>query len=49
GTGRVRLLNGHKVASENTLELDVHTLRPGLFLLYVQTDKGRRVLKFVKE
>ncbi len=49
GTGRVRLLNGHKLASENTLELDVHTLRPGLFLLYVQTEKGRRVLKFVKE
>jgi fibronectin type 3 domain-containing protein len=49
GTGRVRLLNGHKAAGENTLELDVHALRPGLFLLYVQTDKGRRVLKFVKE
>jgi hypothetical protein len=49
GTGRVRLLNGHQVASENTLELDVHALRPGLFLLHVQTDKGRRVLKFVKE
>jgi hypothetical protein len=27
----------------------VHGLRPGLYLLYVQTEKGRRVLKFVKE
>ena len=49
GTGRVRLLNGHKAASENTLELEVHALRPGLYLLYVQTERGQRVLRFVKE
>jgi hypothetical protein len=49
GAGRVRLLNGHKVVAEKSLELDVNTLRPGLYLLYVQTEKGRRVLKFAKE
>jgi hypothetical protein len=49
GAGRVRLLNGHKVVAEKSLEMDVNTLRPGLYLLYVQTEKGRRVLKFAKE
>ncbi len=49
GTGGVRMLNGHRVAGENALELNVNALRPGLYLLYVQTEKGRRVLKFVKE
>jgi hypothetical protein len=49
GTGRLQLLNGHKVVAQNALELDVHGLRSGLYLLYVQTGKGRRVLKFAKE
>jgi hypothetical protein len=49
GTGRVRLLNGHKTVAEKSLELDVHSLKSGLYLLYVQTEQGRRVLRFVKE
>ncbi len=49
GTGRVRLLNGHKTVAEKSLQLDVHSLKSGLYLLYVQTEQGRRVLRFVKE
>ena len=49
GAGKVRLLDGHGVAAEKVLELDVRALEPGLYLLHVQTEKGRRVLKFVKE
>jgi hypothetical protein len=35
--------------AENRLVLDVSGLKAGMYLLHLESDKGRRVLKFVKE
>jgi hypothetical protein len=47
--GNARLLNAHKASGADQLEIGVGTLPQGLYLLRVDTEHGRQVLKFVKE
>jgi hypothetical protein len=48
-TGRVYLLNRHHRLAENQLQIDVSALKPGLYLLQLQSEQGSQVLKFVKQ
>jgi ELWxxDGT repeat protein len=48
-TGRVFLVNGHKLLNEQQLQVDVSPLKPGLYLLEVQTRRGKQALKFLKQ
>jgi hypothetical protein len=47
--GKVYLTNRHRSAGEQSLEIDVSTLREGLYFLRVQTGEGSRSVKFMKE
>jgi hypothetical protein len=47
-TGRVYLINGHKLIDQQ-LQVDVSALKPGLYLLHLQTQQEGQVLKFVKQ
>jgi hypothetical protein len=47
--GRTYRLPAPRVVAENRLILDVSGLKAGMYLLHLESDKGRRVLKFVKE
>jgi hypothetical protein len=47
--GRKYRLPAPRVAAENRLVIDVSGLKAGMYLLHLESDKGRRVLKFVKE
>ncbi|MBD0256937.1 MAG: IPT/TIG domain-containing protein, partial [Cytophagales bacterium] len=46
--GGVHFRNRHKVVDENRLLIDVSSLKPGLYLLRLQTAQGHQVMKFVK-
>ena len=48
-TGKVYATNAHRRVGDTELEVDAATLRPGLYLLRLQTDAGTHVLKFVKQ
>jgi hypothetical protein len=48
-TGKVHATDAHKPVSDTELEVDAASLRQGLYLLRLQTDKGTHVLKFVKQ
>jgi uncharacterized repeat protein (TIGR03803 family) len=48
-TGRVYLFNRHKLVHEQQLQVDVSSLKPGLYLLQLQSEQGIQVLKFVKQ
>jgi hypothetical protein len=48
-TGKVHATDAHKPISDTELEVDAASLRQGLYLLRLQTDKGTHVLKFVKQ
>jgi hypothetical protein len=47
--GATLLVNRHRVTAEGILLLRVGELRRGLYLLHLDTDRGRRVVKFVKQ
>jgi ELWxxDGT repeat protein len=47
--GKVYLTNRHQSAGEQSLEIDVSSLREGLYFLRVQTGQGSRSVKFMKE
>jgi len=47
--GNARLLNAHKVSGADQLQIGVGTLPQGLYLLKIDTEHGRKVLKFVKQ
>jgi hypothetical protein len=47
-TGQELLRNGHRVKGEYELEIPVRHLDAGLYLLRLESDGGRRVLRFVK-
>ncbi len=47
--GRVHLTNRHRAAGEESLEVDVSSLKEGLYFLRVQTRDGSRSVKFRKE
>ena len=47
-TGRELLRDGHRVKGEYELEIPVADLDAGLYLLRLQSEGGRRVLRFVK-
>ena len=46
--GNVWLRNGHLVAGEHTLELDISHLKPGVYLLEVQAGNQRRTVRVMK-
>jgi ELWxxDGT repeat protein len=48
-SGRRLLVNTHKPVGEHGLQVDVSSLRKGLYLLEVQTEQASQVLKFVKQ
>ena len=48
-TGRRLLVNPHRLVGEHQFQVDVSTLRKGLYLLQVQTEQGEQMLKFVKQ
>jgi|GEM_PF-1947953 len=48
-TGKVHAMDAHRWVGDTELEVDAATLRPGLYLLRLQTDQGTHVLKFVKQ
>jgi hypothetical protein len=47
-TGAARLLNAHRVTAEGDLRIGVSGLPDGLYLLRLDTDRGVRVVKFLK-
>jgi hypothetical protein len=46
--GGVQFRNRHQVVDENRLLINVSSLKPGLYLVRLQTAQGYRVMKFVK-
>jgi hypothetical protein len=48
-TGRTLIADAHETAGEQTLRVDVSSLKPGLYFLHLQSRQGRWVLKFVKQ
>ncbi len=47
--GRTYRVPAPQLVGENRLVIDVSGLKSGMYLLHLESDKGRRVLKFVKE
>ncbi len=47
--GAALLVDAHRVTGEGNLLLRVGTLKTGLYLLHLDTDRGHRVIKFVKQ
>ncbi len=47
--GAALLVNRHRVTAEGTLTLRVGELKRGLYLLHLDTERGHRVVKFVKQ
>jgi ELWxxDGT repeat protein len=48
-TSRSWLLNVHQPVGQHHLQVDVSSLQPGLYLLEVQSGRGRQMLKFLKQ
>ncbi len=48
-TGKFLLLNAHWVTGPQQLQVDVSSLKPGLYLLRIGTKRGRQSLRFVKQ
>jgi uncharacterized repeat protein (TIGR03803 family) len=47
-TGKQYLQNTHRVSGDQHLDLEVGSLRPGMYLLRVEAGNNTRVLKFIK-
>jgi hypothetical protein len=47
--GVVLLRDTHRLSGENQFQLDVSALRPGLYLLRVESGQGSQLLRFVKQ
>ncbi|HEX8530911.1 MAG TPA: malectin domain-containing carbohydrate-binding protein, partial [Cytophagales bacterium] len=48
-TGAALLVNSHRATAEGYLLVRVSELKRGLYLLHLDTQRGRRVLKFMKQ
>ncbi len=48
-TGKSFLRNAHQVTGPHQLQVDVSSLKPGLYLLRIATPRGRQSLRFVKQ
>jgi hypothetical protein len=48
-TGRRLLVNTHKPVGEHSLQVDVSSLKHGLYLLQMQSEQGIELLKFFKQ
>ncbi len=48
-TGKTFLLNAHRVSGPHQVQVDVSSLKPGLYLLRIATRQGRKSLRFVKQ
>ncbi len=46
--GRSLQVDGHRRAGDKQLQIDVSALKPGMYLLHLQSEEGEQVLKFVK-
>jgi ELWxxDGT repeat protein len=47
--GRSLQANGHRQVADDQLQIDVSTLKPGLYLLHLQSGGGERRVRFVKK
>jgi ELWxxDGT repeat protein len=47
--GAALLVNTHRATAEGNLQVRVSQLKRGLYLLHLDTDRGRRVIKFIKQ
>jgi ELWxxDGT repeat protein len=47
--GAALLVNAHRATAEGNLQMRVSALKSGLYLLHLDTDRGRRVVKFIKQ
>jgi ELWxxDGT repeat protein len=47
--GAILLRGTHRLSGENQLQLDVSALRPGLYLLRVESGQGSQLFRFVKQ
>jgi hypothetical protein len=48
-TGKPRLLNTHAVVGASELEIRTEGLEPGFYLLKLDTERGVKVVKFIKQ
>jgi ELWxxDGT repeat protein len=48
-TGKSFLPNAHRVIGPHALQVDVSSLKPGLYVLRLATGQGRKSLRFVKQ
>ncbi|MBD0254641.1 MAG: T9SS type A sorting domain-containing protein [Cytophagales bacterium] len=46
--GRSILVDGHRRAGDDQLQIDVSALKPGMYLLHLQWEGGGQTIKFVK-
>ena len=46
--GRSIQVDGHRQAGDNQLQIDVSALKPGMYLLHLQSAQGAQAIKFVK-
>ncbi|MDO1451401.1 T9SS type A sorting domain-containing protein [Rhodocytophaga aerolata] len=47
--GNILLENSHKLAGATLLEIDLSALRPGMYVLRIQSDQGYKTLKVIKQ
>jgi hypothetical protein len=47
-TGILRLINAHKAVRQNQLQIRTATLPDGLYIIHLDTDRGNRIMKFLK-
>jgi DNA-binding beta-propeller fold protein YncE len=47
--GNAYLMNTHQPVDSYQLSIGIGTLKPGMYLLWLQTAEGRQVLKFIKQ
>lgn len=47
--GNILLENKHKLAGDTLLEIDLSVLRPGMYVLRIQSDQGYKTLKVIKQ
>jgi uncharacterized repeat protein (TIGR03803 family) len=47
--GNILLENKHKVAGDALLEIDLSALKPGMYMIRIQSDQGNQTLKVIKQ
>jgi ELWxxDGT repeat protein len=47
-TGRALLINAHQTVDQHRLQVDITSLKPGLYMMQVQFSKENMVIKFLK-